>query len=45
MSRAPRGCHAWDRDDGLVIGLGDSIDDLQTTGRWIRCAEPVEVRE
>jgi hypothetical protein len=29
----------------LVIGDGETIDELQTNGRWIGSEEPTEVRQ
>jgi hypothetical protein len=45
MNLAPRGCRSWEREGYLIVGLGSSIDELQESGRWIKTADPVEVRQ
>lgn len=41
---APGGLHAWESGEEIVVGNGETLDELQSSGEFIVSRDAVEVR-
>lgn len=38
------GCQSFSTTNCFVVGAGETLDEIQASGQWLKAANPVEIR-